>query len=130
MKGSASLLVCNGSPSCQDAQDSCCDACKSWLHHVEHLDARTSCSANVRRQWLGDRFSRVLHENAAVAPQDGRRLREVAALAADKYGLPVAPPRLPASGPNGGAPPMLKHDLQASLALPASLCPEACDAYS
>lgn len=57
----------------------------------------------LRRQWLGDKLTRVLHENAAVAPQDGRRLREVAAAAADKYGLPVTPPRLPAAGPNGGA---------------------------
>lgn len=47
-------------------------------------------------------LTRRLHENAAVAPQDGARLREAAALAADAHGLPVSPPRLPAAGPNGG----------------------------
>lgn len=55
-----------------------------------------------RRQWLGERLSATLHENAAVAPQDSRRLREVASAAQERYGLPVRPPRLPVVGECGG----------------------------
>lgn len=54
------------------------------------------------RQRLGDALTQRLHENTAVAPQDGARLREAAALALSTYGLPMSLPRLPAAGPNGG----------------------------
>lgn len=55
------------------------------------------------RQWLGDKLSGAVYEHMAVAPQDEQCLRGMAALAAERYGLPVAPPSLPAIGLTTGA---------------------------
>lgn len=56
-----------------------------WLQHARA----------VRREWVEAALAAALHAHAGVAPADWRAYGRMAGLAADKFGLRLAPPALP-----------------------------------
>ena len=68
------------------------------MKHVRCLEPQLHClyhARAARREWVEAALAAALHAHAGVAPADWRAYGRMAGLAADKFGLRLAPPALP-----------------------------------